>query len=145
MTMNKINDQASHPLRAMIVEDEILIAEDLKERLVGFGFCVIANVDTAEEGIAVAIKEHPDLILMDIRLKGKKDGIQAAEEIRKQIDLPIVYLTAYSDQVTVERSRQSSHDAYLLKPFQTKELQSTIDVAMKRHARRVLEKKKIQS
>ena len=85
--MTKMNDQVSNPLRAMIVEDEILIAEDLKERLVRFGFRVIAAVDTAEEGIAIATQEVPDLILMDIRLKGKKDGIQAVEEIRKQVDL----------------------------------------------------------
>ena len=136
--MNRINGQIFHRLSALIVEDEILIAEDLKERLISFGFRVIAAVDSADEAVTLAVREHPDLVLMDIRLKGKKDGIEAAEEIRKQIDLPIVYLTAYSDHRTVERSRQSSHDAYLLKPFQTRELQSTIDVAMKRHALRML-------
>jgi CheY-like chemotaxis protein len=125
-----------HPPRALIVEDEILIAEDLKERLTRFGFSVIATVGTAEEGIAIATAERPDLVLMDIRLKGEKDGIQAVEEIRRDVDLPIVYLTAYSDRHTVERARQSSHDAFLLKPFQTEELQSTIEVALKRHARR---------
>jgi CheY-like chemotaxis protein len=122
--------------RALIVEDETLIAEELKERLSRLGFSVIAAVDTADEGIAIATREHPDLVLMDIRLKGEKDGVEAAKEIRQQIDVPIVYLTAYSDRLTLDRVKASEHDAFLLKPFQKRELQSTIEVAMQRHALR---------
>ena len=120
--------------RALIVEDEILIAEELTDRLSRLGFSVIAAVDTAEEGIAIATRERPDLVLMDIRLKGEKDGVQAAQEIRRQLDVPIVYVTAYSDRLTVDRAQSSEHDGYILKPFHTRELQSTIDVAMTRHA-----------
>ena len=94
--------------RALIVEDEILIAEELKERLSRLGFSVIAAVDTADEGIAIATGEHPDLVVMDIRLRGEKDGIQAAREIREQVDVPIIYLTAHSDRLTVERAKQLS-------------------------------------
>jgi two-component system, response regulator PdtaR len=72
-------------LRALIVEDETLIAEELRERLSPLGFATIAAVDSAEEGIAIATRERPDLVLMDIRLKGKKDGLQAAKEIRRQL------------------------------------------------------------
>jgi CheY-like chemotaxis protein len=126
--------------RALIVEDEALIAEELKERLSDYGFSVIAAVDSAEESIAIATREVPDLILMDIRLKGRKDGVQAAQEIRRKIDVPIVYLTAYSDRLTVDRAQGSEHDAYLLKPFQRGELQSTIEVAMQRHAIRMRRK-----
>lgn len=122
--------------RVLIVEDETLIAEELKERLARLGFSIIAAVDTAEEGIEIATRERPDLVLMDIRLKGEKDGVQAAAEIRKQVDVPIVYLSAYSDQLTVERAKKTEHDGYLLKPFHRGELQSTIDVAIKRHAAR---------
>jgi two-component system, response regulator PdtaR len=132
----KNHDIATDRPRVLIVEDEVLIAEELKERLVALGFCVVAAVDTAEESIAVATSQRPDLVLMDIRLKGVKDGIQAAREIRRQVDLPIVYLTAYSDTRTVEQAKQSPHDAYLLKPFQHEELLSTIEVAMQRHALR---------
>ncbi|HEY4662019.1 MAG TPA: response regulator, partial [Terriglobales bacterium] len=89
--------------RALIVEDEILIAEELKERLSLLGFSVIAAVDSADEGVAIATRELPDLVLLDIRLKGKKDGVQAAQEIRQKVDLPVVYLTAYSDRLTVDR------------------------------------------
>jgi len=133
-------DAISPELRTLIVEDEILIAEELKERLSRLGFCVIAAVDSAEEGVAIATREHPDLVLMDIRLKGAKDGVQAAEEIHKQVDIPIVYLTAYSDHQTVERAKRTQFDGFLLKPFHRRELQSTIEIAMQRHASRTKEK-----
>jgi len=126
--------------RALIVEDEILIAEELKERLSRLGFSVIAAVDSADEGIAIATRERPDLVLMDIRLKGKKDGLQAAKEIRQQVDVPIVYLTAHSDQLTVDRAKATEHDGFILKPFQRRELQTTIEVAMQRHVLKAKQK-----
>ena len=123
--------------RALIVEDETLIAEELSERLSRLGYSVIAAVDTAEEGIAIATRELPDVVLMDIRLRGEKDGVQAANEIRQQVDVPIVYVTAYSDRLTVDRAKQSEYDGYILKPFHKRELESTIEVAMmRRDARR---------
>jgi DNA-binding response OmpR family regulator len=134
-------DVISPELRVLIVEDETLIAEELRERLSQFGYSVIAAVDTADEGIAIATRERPDLVLMDIRLKGEKDGVQAAQEIRQQVDIPIVYVTAYSDRLTVDRARQTEYDAYILKPFHRRELQSTIEVAMQRHAMRTQQRK----
>jgi len=127
-------DPISPERRALIVEDEILIAEELRDRLSRLGFTVIAAVDTADEGVAIATRERPDLVLMDIRLKGEKDGVQAAREIREQVDVPIVYLTAHSDRLTVERARATDFDGFILKPFQRRELQTTIDVAMRRRA-----------
>ena len=120
--------------RALIVEDEMLIAEELKERLSRLGFSVIGTVDSADEGIAIATRELPDLVLMDIRLRGEKDGIQAAREIRQKVDLPIVYVSAYSDHLTVERVKRTDHDGFILKPFHRYDLQSTIEVAIQRHA-----------
>jgi DNA-binding response OmpR family regulator len=128
-----INQVSSKP-RALIVEDEILIAEELKERLSVLGFSVIAAVDSAEEGIAIATRERPDVVLMDIRLKGEKDGVQATQEIHQQVDVPIVYLTAHSDRLTVDRARGTEYDGFILKPFRERELQSTIEIAMQRHA-----------
>jgi AmiR/NasT family two-component response regulator len=133
-------ENISPELRALIVEDEILIAEELRERLSRLGFSVIGAVDSADEGVAIATRERPDLVLMDIRLKGKKDGIDAASEIRKQVDLAIVYPTAYSDRLTVERVKKTEHDGFILKPFHRHELQSTIEIAMQRHALREKEK-----
>jgi DNA-binding response OmpR family regulator len=138
MIMNA--DLTSPEPRALIVEDEMLIAEELKERLSRLGFSVIAAVDTADEGIAIATREHPDLVLMDIRLKGEKDGVQAAREIHEQVDVPIVFLTAHSDRLTVERVKATEYDGFLLKPFQRRELQMTIEVAMQRRATRAKQK-----
>ena len=129
----RADSPASEP-RALIIEDEILIAEELKERLSRLGYSVIGAVDSADEGIAIATRERPDIVLMDIRLKGEKDGIQAAHEIRQRVDLPIVYVTAYSDPLTVERVKHADYDGFILKPFHRHDLQSTIQIAMERHA-----------
>jgi CheY-like chemotaxis protein len=133
-------DLVSSKPRALIVEDEVLIAEELKARLSLLGFSVIAAVDSGEEGIAIATRERPDLVLMDIRLKGEKDGVQATKEIHQQVDLPIVYLTAYSDRLSVDRARGTEYDGFVLKPFRAGELQSTIEIAMQRHALRLKDK-----
>lgn len=130
-------DPVSKEPRALIVEDEALIAEELRERLLRLGFTVIAAVSSGEEGVEIATRESPDLVLMDIRLSGDKDGVQAAREIREQVDVPIVYLTAHSDKRTVERANQTDHDGFILKPFLRRELHSTIEVALKRHAMRM--------
>jgi CheY-like chemotaxis protein len=127
-------------LRALIVEDEALVAEELSERLTRLGFSVIGTADSADQGIAIATRERPDLILMDIRLRGKKDGLQAADEIRRRLDTSIVYVSALSDAATVERAKRTEHDGFLLKPFQRTDLQSTIDIAMLRRAARARER-----
>jgi DNA-binding response OmpR family regulator len=132
--------QPSPKPRVLIVEDETLIAEELRERLARMGFCVIAAVDSAEEGIEIATRERPDLVLMDIRLKGAKDGVQAAEAIHGQVDVPVVYLTAHSDRLTVDRAKRTHYDGFLLKPFRARELQSIIEIALERHALRMHEK-----
>ena len=131
-----MHDEPVLQKRALIVEDEALIAEELSERLSQLGFLVIAAVGSAEEGVEIATRERPDLVLMDIRLKGKKDGIEAAFEIRREVDIPIVYLTAYSDRNTVERAKGTDHDGFVLKPFRHCELQATIGVALQRFALR---------
>jgi DNA-binding response OmpR family regulator len=118
--------------RVLIVEDEALIAEELRERLSHLGFTVIAAVSSGEEAVQIATKECPDLVLMDIRLSGDKDGVQAAREIREQVSVAIVYLTAHSDLRTVERVKRTEHEGFILKPFLRKELQSTIEVALRR-------------
>ena len=127
-------DLISGEPRALIVEDEILIAEELRERLSRLGITVIAAVSSGEEGVEIATSQRPDLVLMDIRLSGKKDGVEAAREIREHVDVPIVYLTAHSDRLTVERANKTDHDGFILKPFLRKELQSTIEIALKRYA-----------
>jgi CheY-like chemotaxis protein len=133
-------DPISRDARVLIVEDEMLIAEELRERLSRLGITVIAAVSSGEEGVEIATRERPDLVLMDIRLSGHKDGMQAAQEIREKIDVPIVYLTAYSDRRTVERAKKTDHDGFILKPFVRGELQSTIEIALQRRAIRAKQK-----
>jgi len=127
-------------IRALIIEDEALIAEELSDRLSSLGFYVIGSVDSADEGIAIATIECPELVLMDIRLRGKKDGVQAAEEIRRRVDVSIIYVSAHSDKMTVNRAKQTEHDGFILKPFQRRELQSTLEIAMLRRAIRARER-----
>ena len=122
------------------MEDEVLIAEELRERLSRLGFSVVGAVDSADEGIAIATRERPDLVLMDIRLRGEKDGVQAAQEIRERVDVSIVYVSAHSDRLTVDRAKRTDHDGFILKPFHRHELQSVIEVAMLRRDARAKEK-----
>jgi two-component system, cell cycle sensor histidine kinase and response regulator CckA len=121
-------------LRVLVVEDEALIAEELQERLTRLGMIVVAAVDSADLAIESAISKQPDLILMDVRLKGKGDGISAADAIRQRQDIPVVFLTAHSDRATIERAKRGAPFGYVLKPFHERELLVAIEMAVHRHA-----------
>ncbi len=116
--------------KIMIVDDEVIVAEDLKERLIDLGYEVSAVASTGSEAITKARESGPDLILMDIQLKGDMDGIEAAEEIKRRFDISVVYLTAYSDQATLDRAKVTTPFGYLIKPFAERELHSTIEMAL---------------
>ncbi len=117
--------------RVLIVEDESLIAEDISNRLQSLGHQVIHRASTADGAVAMAPKA--DVILMDIRLEGARDGIDAACEIRQKYRLPVIFLTAHADQSTRDRARRASPSGYLVKPLQTASLQTTIEVAIAQH------------
>ena len=116
--------------RIMIVEDEWIIANDIKNCLVDLGYMVSSISATGEEAIENAGKDLPDLILMDIMLKGEMNGIEAAKEIVARYDIPIIYLTAYDNQYLVEQAKQTENYGYLLKPFKDRELHIAIDMAL---------------
>ena len=120
--------------RILIVEDERLISLDLSRRLPKLGSEVCAIVPTGEEAVAKAAELEPDLVLMDICLKGEMDGIQAAEIIKRDNDRPVVFLSANSDEATLNRAKLSRPSSYLLKPFKERELQIGIDMALLNHA-----------
>jgi hypothetical protein len=120
-------------LRVLIVEDESLIAEELRERLIRHGLSVVDVVDTGERAIQVATQHAPDLVLMDIRLKGRLDGVQAAEAIRRSVQAPVVFLTAHSDQDTLRRAQETEPFGYVLKPFDDRELVVAIEMSLHRH------------
>jgi diguanylate cyclase (GGDEF)-like protein/PAS domain S-box-containing protein len=119
--------------RILIAEDEVIVAMDIQMRLEGAGYQVVASVVSGEEAIRKALKAQPDLALMDIGLKGSLDGIAAAEEIHRQLDIPVVYLTSYSNRSTLERAKLTEAYGYLLKPFEERTLLSTIEVALHKH------------
>ena len=121
-------------LRVLVVEDEALIAEEIQDRLTRSGFRVMGVCDTAEQAIKAADEFNPDLVPMDIRLKGKMDGIDAASRIYQRLQIPVIYLTAHSDQATLQRAKATVPFGYLLKPFQERDLLVTIEMAIQRHA-----------
>ena len=106
--------------RILIVEDESIVALDLQNRLELNGFEVIDIVSNGSRAVEKAITEIPDLILMDINLKGSIDGIEAASLIKRQIDCAVVFLTAFADEKTLKKARVSDASGYILKPFREK-------------------------
>ncbi len=119
--------------RILVVEDEILVARDLQSKLQRTGYDVPEIVDTGAGAIDMASALQPGLVLMDIRIKGNIDGVEAAERIRETHRIPVVYLTAYADDATVARAKLTTPFGYILKPFQLKELKTTIEIALYRH------------
>lgn len=124
--------------RIMLVEDENIIAMDIQQRLEILGYQVVAHVTSGEDAICTAAETKPDLILMDIKIHGPMDGIDAAAKIRVTQDIPVIYLTAFADESTLKRARLTEAFGYLLKPFEDRELHSAIEIALYKH---VMEKK----
>ena len=116
--------------KIMVVEDEWIIANDIKNCLVDLGYMVSSIAATGAEAIEQAGQDAPDLILMDIMLKGEMNGIEAAKVIRERYDIPVIYLTAYDNQYLVEQAKQTENYGYLLKPFKDRELHIAIDLAL---------------
>ncbi len=119
--------------KILIVEDEIIVAEDVAVRLRKLGYIVTDIVTTGEEAIERAEQTKPDLVLMDIVLEGDIDGVIAAEEIRNRFNIPIVFLTAYADEKTLHRAKVTDPFGYIIKPFHHKDLQANIEIAIHRH------------
>ena len=116
----------------LIVEDEPVVAKDIQLSLQRLGYRVPATATSGEEAIRKAGDTHPDLILMDIVLKGKMDGVETALHIQRRQDVPVIYLTAYADNHTLERAKVTSPAGYMLKPYQANELRTTIELALHR-------------
>ena len=119
--------------RIMVVEDEVVIARDIQAMLSNLGYDAATVTSYGEEAVRKAAEVRPDLILMDIVLSGSMNGIDAAREIRGRFNIPIVYLTAYADNQTLERAKLTEPCGYILKPFEERELRSTIEMALYKH------------
>ena len=120
--------------KILIAEDESIVALDLENRLESLGYSVAAVAASGEEAIQQAAETRPDMVLMDIRLKGDMDGIEAAQEIRARFDIPVVYLTALADDDTLRQAKITEPLGYVLKPFEDRELYKTIEIALHKHA-----------
>jgi diguanylate cyclase (GGDEF)-like protein/PAS domain S-box-containing protein len=119
--------------RILIVEDEAIVAEDIKDILEELGYNVPAIVDSGELAVAKAAEFKPSLVLMDIRLKGKMDGVQAAQEIWNRHKVPVIYLTANSDNHTFARAKETAPFGYITKPFKEKELHTAVEIGLHRY------------
>lgn len=117
----------------LVVEDEGIVAFNLQQRLQQFGYHVIGPTESDADSLALVARERPDLVLMDIHIKGELDGIELASLLGRDFQLPVVYLTAYSEDATLERARRTRPYGYLIKPFSERELHATVQMALERH------------
>jgi diguanylate cyclase (GGDEF)-like protein/PAS domain S-box-containing protein len=119
--------------RILVVEDERLVAKHIENMVRDLGYDVTAVVATGEDAVRTALEKTPDLVLMDIMLRGEMDGIEASEQVWEQAAIPVVYLTAYADESTLERAKVTEPFGYLLKPFEERELYTAIEMALYKH------------
>ncbi len=120
--------------RVLVVEDESIVAMGIKHKLQNLGHSVVDMVATGEDAIKSARENHPEIILMDIVLKGEIDGIEATQIIRKKQDIPVIYLTAYADEEMLSRAKVTEPYGYIIKPFKSSEINANIEMAIYKHA-----------
>jgi CheY-like chemotaxis protein len=119
--------------RILVVEDEAIVSADIQDHLANFGYVVAGATDSGEDSIALARALRPDLVLMDIMLNGPMDGAEAAKQIRAELKLPVVFLTANSDDATVFKARDTDPFGFVLKPFEDRSLRIAIEMALYKH------------
>jgi two-component system, LytTR family, response regulator LytT len=120
-------------IKVVVVEDESIVAKDIQNSLKSMGYGVPAVVSSGEKAIEAVHKFRPNLVLMDIMLKGEMSGIEAAKIIKDRFDIPVIFLTAYADEDTLEKAKPSVPYGYVIKPFKEKELETTIEMAINKH------------
>jgi PAS domain S-box-containing protein len=116
--------------RILVAENEAIVAEDIKLKLERFGYEVPATASSGEEAVELAADVHPDLVLMDIRMPGKMDGVDAAVKIKKMCDIPVVFVSAFADKETLDRAKIAEPVGFIIKPFIELELQKTVEIAL---------------
>jgi len=120
-------------LNIFIVEDESIVAKDIQNNLVKLGYNVLGIANNGKDAIEQIKETNPDVVLMDIMIKGDLTGIEVAEQIRKHISVPVIFLTAYADESTLSRAKVTEPYGYILKPFKEIDLHSTIEMAVYKH------------
>ncbi len=117
----------------LVVEDESIVSKDIQHSLKKLGYNVVGSSSTGEKAIELALELKPDVVLMDIMLKGKLTGIDASEEIRKTLNIPVIYLTAYADEATLEKAKVTEPHGYIIKPFKEIDIHTSIEMAIYKH------------
>ena len=128
-----MNNTKTPGAKILIVEDEAIVAKDIANKLERLGYTISGSTAQAEEALVLAREQQPDLVLMDIRLRGAMDGVEAAERMRRECDLAVIFLTAHSDRTTLNRAKQAEPFGYIIKPFETRDLEIHIEIALYKH------------
>ena len=119
----------------LVIEDEAIVSKDIQQSLKKLGYNIVGSAATGEKAVELAIETKPDLVLMDIMLKGKMSGIDAAEKIKQDLNIPIIYLTAYADENTLAKAKVTEPYGYIIKPFKEIDLHTSIEMALYKHTK----------
>ena len=122
-------------INILVTEDEIIVRKDIERCLTQLGYNIIATADNGNDAIKLALKHKPDICLMDIMIKGDMSGIDAAKEIKANIDVPVVFLTAYADERTLAKAKVADPHGYILKPFKDADIQTAVEMALHKHSK----------
>jgi len=119
----------------LVVEDESIVAKDIQQSLIKLGYTVVGTASTGEKALALANELRPDIILMDIMLKGPMSGIDASAVIKKDLAIPVIFLTAYADESTLSKAKVTEPFGYIIKPFKEIDLHTSIEMALYKHGK----------
>jgi len=119
----------------LVIEDEAIFSKDIQQSLKKLGYNIVGSAATGEKAIVLALETKPDLVLMDIMLKGDMSGIDAAEQIREKLSIPVIYLTAYADESTLAKAKVTEPYGYIIKPFKEVDLHTSIEMALYKHSK----------
>jgi DNA-binding LytR/AlgR family response regulator len=119
----------------LVVEDESIVSKDIQQSLKKLGYNIVGAASTGEKAIEIANETKPDLVLMDIMLKGDMSGIETAEKIKETLSIPVIYLTAYADENTLAKAKVTEPYGYIIKPFKEIDLHTSIEMALYKHGK----------
>jgi len=119
----------------LVVEDESIVSKDIQHSLKKLGYNVVGAASTGEKAFELAMSERPDIILMDIMLKGTINGIETAERVKSELNIPVIYLTAYADEATLEKAKVTEPYGYIIKPFKEVDLHTSIEMALYKYSK----------
>ena len=119
----------------LVVEDESIVSKDIQHSLKKLGYNVVGAASTGEKAFELAASESPDIILMDIMLKGNVNGIETAEKVKRELNIPVIYLTAYADEATLSKAKVTEPYGYIIKPFKEVDLHTSIEMALYKYSK----------